>query len=170
MLTPDQVNIIRTYISTCFLKEWVLEGHYLTGKLIKELEFKVWAYTDRWIMETWGYRYGIIQDKGVPANRIPFDGTKHGGTSLYIQGLINYVSRRMGVAKDSKENLSIVFAIAHTQHKVGMQIRTFGTGTKWLTNSIINIESGLSSIVEPFIFKRFDGIVQNLIDEYNKAA
>lgn len=168
MLTPAQDNIIRSYISTCLLKEWVTEGHYLTGKMIEELEYRVQSDITRWMMEVWGYGYGAIQEKGVKAGRIPFGHGKRGDSSLYIKGLIDYVERRMGIMAGSKESLSVVFAIANKQKKVGMQIRTRGQGSGWFTKAMPVIDQGVAERTEMFIGERFDRIVDNMINEFNR--
>lgn len=103
--------------------EWMLAGHNLTGGFEKSLEVKE-TVTDKGIrIDVLGNEYGIYTSEGVTANKIPYTprrrGQGRGGTSKYIQGLVFYVQRRMGISNE-REALGIAFAIAEKHSKNGM--------------------------------------------------
>lgn len=103
--------------------EWMLAGHNLTGGFEKSLEVKE-TVTEKGIrIDVLGNEYGIYMNKGVSANKIPYTskrkGHGRGGTSKYIQGLVFYVKRRMGISNE-REALGVAFAIAEKHSVNGM--------------------------------------------------
>jgi len=144
VLSPVLIEKIKIFVTQEITKAWEAKGHNLTGSLIKELEYKA----SENIIEVLMNDYGIIQDVGVKAANVPYSGNGGGGTSKYIEGLMNYVSLRMGISKGTKENKSIAFAIAHTHKKTGIRTKERGQGSKWLTSVIGEIEIGLARIIE----------------------
>lgn len=124
-------KLIKHTITREFTQSWIKNRHKLTGKLLKDLVIDVKQSVDNIMIEVFAYKYGIIQDKGVSASKIPFSGSNgKGGKSLYIEGLTRYVEQRIGLS--GKEATSVAFAIAHKHKKTGMQIRTRGKGTQWI--------------------------------------
>lgn len=105
------------------------QGHKLTGKAADSLEKEVSLNGDEANIIITGIDYLLALNSGVPASRIPYTPNgKRGGTSLYIQGLIDFVRLRgMGDGSD-KSNKSIAFAIAH-KHKIQWSSEGFGMPT-----------------------------------------
>ena len=66
--------------------------------------------------------YMATINTGVTASRIPYSRGSGARSSQYIQGLTNYVKRRMG--KSDKEAKSIAFAIASKHKKEGMPTKS----------------------------------------------
>jgi len=95
--------------------EWRLQGHELTGAAVKQMETMVRFEINTLIIEGFIPDYMAINNEGVPANRIPYYPGSGRKTSKYIDGLIDYVKRRMG--KSDKEAKGIAFAIA-SKHKL----------------------------------------------------
>jgi hypothetical protein len=170
MLTPEQSARIREYVKQTLLSQWIAEGHYLTGKLITDLDFVVYSQVGIWTMEVHSYKYAVYMEKGVSAERIPFDGTRHKEKSLYIEGLMDYVERRMHIMKGSKENLSVAFAIAYKHHRYGMPLRTMGQGTKWLSKAYPKMEIGITQMVDSFMGYQARIILEDLVNAYEQTA
>jgi len=100
-------------------RQYRLQGHNLTGKLIASIEDKVTLTVTGAKVQVLIVDYGIIINNGTPASRIPYTpGSGRGGTSKYIQGLQNFARLRMGL--NAREALSVAFAIAKKQSKEGM--------------------------------------------------
>jgi len=100
-------------------RQYRLQGHNLTGKLIASIEDKVTLTVTGAKVQVLIVDYGVIINNGTPASRIPYTpGSGRGGTSKYIQGLQNFARLRMGL--NAREALSVAFAIAKKQSKEGM--------------------------------------------------
>ena len=100
-------------------RQYRLQGHNLTGKLIASIEEKVTLTVTGAKVQVLIVDYGVIINNGTPASRIPYTpGSGRGGTSKYIQGLQNFARLRMGL--NAREALSVAFAIAKKQSKEGM--------------------------------------------------
>ena len=144
MLTPEINAKIKAYVVQEIKKAWAAKGHNLSNSLVESLEFMI---ADTFI-DVLMNDYGVIQDEGVRASKVPFNGRGNGGTSKYIQGLMDYVERRIGIAKGTKENKAVAFAIAHTHKKTGIRTKERGKGSKWLTSVISQMEAGIANIIE----------------------
>ena len=100
---------------TVVANEWKAQGHNLTGSAIKQMETMVQFQINTLIIEGLIPDYMAINNEGVKSDRIPYYPGSGRKTSKYIDGLIDYVKRRMG--KSDKEAKGIAFAIA-SKHKL----------------------------------------------------
>jgi len=85
---------------TVVANEWRAQGHELSGSAVKQMETVVRMEINTLVID------GLVPDY-MAIN-----------TSKYIDGLIDYVKRRMG--KSDKEAKGIAFAIASKHKKEGM--------------------------------------------------
>jgi hypothetical protein len=148
-----EIEHIEHVLSEILLNEWEAQGHSMTGKVVKDIDYRVKHETDKIILSGFMYPYANIQARGVKSGKIPFSGrTGRGGTSLYIQALQNYAKARMGIA-DEKKSLSIAFAIAHTQKKEGMptsgsyKFTSTGKRTDWIEEALRKNEDRIADAV-----------------------
>jgi len=100
--------------------ELLAQGHNASGKGIQSIEAAI-ASGD--ISDLIGVilanDYLVPVDTGVSPARVPFGGIGGGGTSKYIQGLLNWADYiKPGLSE--KEKKSFVFAVAHTHKKEGI--------------------------------------------------
>lgn len=118
---------IQAWLEAELKEELTQQGHVMTGELLNSIttvsEEFVNGDTAVDVLMLERYRF---TERGVRASRIPFGGRRarqaRGGTSEYIQGLVEFVlARRM--TTDRKKALGIAFAIAHTQKKQGQPTR-----------------------------------------------
>ena len=98
--------------------EWRAQGHELSGSAVKQMETMIRFEINTLVIEGLVPNYMAINNQGVPSNRIPYYPGSGRKTSKYIDGLIDYVQRRMG--KSEKEAKGIAFAIASKHKKEGM--------------------------------------------------
>jgi hypothetical protein len=98
--------------------EWRAQGHELSGSAVKQMETLVKFEINTLVIEGLVPDYMAINNEGVPSNKIPYYPNSGRKTSKYIDGLIDYVKRRMG--KSDKEAKGIAFAIASKHKKEGM--------------------------------------------------
>jgi len=110
-------KIGKTY-ADAIKKEFIQQGHNLSGKAAKSIDYDVKPKNDGAVIIVSMLYYGNIVDKGVTPARIPFGGKPRAAKSKYIEGLRRYVQQRMKIT--GKKALSIAFAIARTQKKEGM--------------------------------------------------
>ena len=109
---------IGTLAMTVVANEWKAQGHNLTGSAVKQMETMVRMEINTLIIEGFVPDYMAINNEGVKSDRIPYYPGSGRKTSKYIDGLIDYVKRRMG--KSDKEAKGIAFAIASKHKKEGM--------------------------------------------------
>jgi hypothetical protein len=100
---------------TVVANEWRAQGHELSGSAVKQMETVIREEIATIVIEGYVPDYMAINNEGVPSNKIPYYPGSGRKTSKYIDGLIDYVKRRMG--KSDKEAKGIAFAIA-SKHKL----------------------------------------------------
>jgi hypothetical protein len=111
----DEISLLAISVVA---NEWRLQGHELSGSAVKQMDTMVRMEINTLIIEGFVPDYMAINNQGVPSNRIPYYPGSGRKTSKYIDGLIDYVQRRMG--KSEKEAKGIAFAIASKHKKEGM--------------------------------------------------
>lgn len=122
MITKSQIQSLSRYVIDRLRREWIDQGHNLSGEMVKSLEAKVSRKADGFVFAFLGNEYGDPVNTGVPSERIPYTpGRSKGGKSQYIQGLIRYAERRMNLR--GKEAVSAAFAIARKHKREGMPTR-----------------------------------------------
>lgn len=147
-------------ISELFVKQWEIQGHIMDGsKFVSELEYEIEEERDVIHIRWWGVDYGKYLNRGVQAGNIPFGRKTGAKRSKYIQGLIKYVERRMGVA--GREGVSIAFAIANAHKKEGMPTKASerfsqtGKRTGWLDEALTEGEQEIDRIITENAFSYF---------------
>jgi hypothetical protein len=108
----DEISVLAISVVA---NEWRLQGHELTGAAVKQMETMVRMEINTLIIEGFVPDYMAINNEGVKSDRIPYYPGSGRKTSKYIDGLIDYVKRRMG--KSDEEAKGIAFAIA-SKHKL----------------------------------------------------
>jgi hypothetical protein len=94
------------------------QGHHLTGALEESIKGEITAGSNQQVLTGFSLHYGGIINAGVSPARIPFSGrTGSGGTSKYIQGIIQYWMLR---GLDEKEATRAAFATAYVHMHEGM--------------------------------------------------
>jgi hypothetical protein len=103
-------------------KELQEQGHTLTGKLEKSLRVEISISLNSFVGKVYVSDYGIILDKGVKANKIPYRKGSGAKTSKYIEALTKYFQLR---GLDFKKAKGAAFATAHKQkiEREGMPTR-----------------------------------------------
>jgi hypothetical protein len=121
---------------TATIAAWELSGHSLSGAFVGSIEKRVETNPRGFRVDLLAYAYGGYLSAGVPADRVPFTPTRRGqprgGTSKYIQGLVNFVKRRLSIT-DEREALGVAFAIAHKHKKTGYPVRDGQVGSRWIS-------------------------------------
>jgi len=127
------------------------QGHVATGKGIASIEALITEQSvDRLVgvIMAEDYLIGPV-DKGVKRSRIPYTpGKSRARTSLYIQGLINWI-RTIKPSLSDQERKGFAFAIAATHKKEGMPTRgsyafsANGRRKGWIENGIVLNAEGI---------------------------
>ena len=151
-------KILFEFISLQLSQELIRRGHNLTGSLINSFEEKVRLKADTLSIDFLMLIYGRALNDGIPPERIPYSpGGSRGGTSKYIQGLIDFALKRFTL--DKKKATSIAFAIANKQKKKGYP----------LTGKIAFIDITLeanSNEIEDLISDFYEETLNLMIQEY----
>jgi hypothetical protein len=127
MSIGTDIERIEQVITEFLANEWEAQGHHMTGKIVKELEWKVKQEVDRFILTGMIYPYGFYQATGA----------KWPGKMPPIEALQGWVKSRMSIG-DDKESRSIAFAIAKSLKKSGMpspgsnRFSSTGKRTDWI--------------------------------------
>ena len=154
------------------LKTWVLQGHNINGKVVKEMDIVVEQTANKISFLFFSLPYGVYIAGGVSAEKIPFSGGgggtagifSGGGKSAYIQGLIAYAKKKLDLPDD--EAKSAAFAIANTHRKEGMpspassKFSSTGERTNWIGNTMERSEG----IIRAFMLRYMDSILSVLFD------
>ena len=148
-------NVIKREVNLA----WIKKRHKLTGGLVENMDVRIDSQDKNILIDVYMYPYGLIQDRGVQAGRIPYQRGSGAGKSLYIASLERYVEMRMGLS--GKKALSVAFAIANKQKKVGMQIRTRGRGTGWLTLAADKMMPEIDNLSMRYI----DSVVESTLEK-----
>lgn len=128
------------------------QGHKLTGRLIRSMEFKVNVKSGVAVGDVYMEHYSQFLERGVRASRIPFSGRSgRGGTSKYIQALADYFKKR-GVP--SREVLRAAFATAYKHKREGMPTRASsrfsqdsGVRTGFITRTVNESQDAIITIL-----------------------
>lgn len=98
------------------------QGHKLTGRLSDSIVFDI-SSDEKEIKGTmYAEQYAGALEFGVKAEKIPYSGRSgKGGTSLYIQGLINFFELR---GLSGREAIGAAFATAAVHKREGMPTRS----------------------------------------------
>lgn len=137
-------------------RQFILQGHRLTGKLNSSIESIVKLTSTGANIQIVLESYGIIVNNGVPASRIPYTpGAGRGGTSKYIQGLESFARLRFGLS--GKAALSAAFAIARKQSQQGMPTRgsfrfsKTGKRTGAIEAALEDVDAEIVKLTEQFL-------------------
>lgn len=102
-------------------KELVAQGHKLTGGLASDIDIEISQDGDNIQGRLLIRKYGIYIDRGIKADRIPYTrASRRGGTSKYIQGLIDFWQKRGLQTREAKR---AAFATAQAHKREGMPTR-----------------------------------------------
>jgi hypothetical protein len=178
-VTFQEIGALENIIREVLLNEWEEQGHSMTGKVVRDLEFKIEQTPDTLTLLGLMYPYANIIAAGVKASKIPFRGSKPrgqgtGGVSLFIEALKDYVRNRMEEPDDRKVT-SIAFAIAQTQRKEGMPTRgsykysSTGKRTEWVGESLEKNEDKLVESIAEWSKDRLLASMDVIIDKWQIA-
>jgi hypothetical protein len=143
-------NKIASTYANAIKKEFIQQGHNLTGKAAKSIEYETKDKAEGFEITVSMLYYGNIVDKGIKPERIPF-GKPRAAKSKYIEGLKKYVQKRMKIT--GKKALSIAFAIAKVQKKEGMSTRKSRRFSKtkqrqnFVDAAVENVDKKIDSII-----------------------
>ena len=157
LINKTDISQLEGFLKTETSKAFV--QHSLTNKLVKTLRFESEVNENKAELRMFGQNYGGFLDKGVKASDIPFSRGSGAGHSKYIEGLTRYGTLRLGLT--GKAALSFAFAVANTQKKVGMPIRTKGKGTAWFSNMVKELQIGRK--LNPIVKRKVEIKIHNEI-------
>ena len=170
------IEHLEQVISEALTSEWEAQGHKMSGRVVKEIEFKTKQTANTLILSGFMYPYANIIAAGTKPSKIPFSGGSKrgqgkGGTSLYIAALQNYVKNRMSIS-DEKKSLSIAFAIAKTQKEEGMptlnsyRYSSSGKRLDWVQEAFKNNEDKITEAISQMAFNMLSVNIDVLLNKW----
>lgn len=147
------------FVTTLLTDELIRQGHKLTGALIESFEQRVRDEGDKISIDFLMLIYGRALNDGIPPERIPYTpgGPKRGGTSKYIQGLIDFALKKFTL--DKKVATGIAFAIAKKQKEKGYPL----TGK---IHFIDNVMDANGDEIADLISLYYETVLEEIIKEH----
>lgn len=129
------------------------QGHRLTGKLEDSIDFEIEESPGEIVAKMYMENYGVFVEFGVSAGNIPYTpGNRgRGGTSQYIQALINFFELR---GLSGREAVGAAFGTATIHAREGMPTRrsarfsSTGERTGFVKTAIENQTKSISDKIE----------------------
>jgi hypothetical protein len=158
------------------VQEIEAQGHKATGKLVQSVRQETQKLLDGIGSDLSFLSYGGIVNSGVSASRVPFSiGKGRGGTSKFIQALMNWVRFKNIAGGLDKDIRRATFAIARNMKKEGIPtqgaFRFSANGRRigfidYTIDSRENwIESEIGSVTQAYIenvfWAKIEAIVKN---------
>ena len=169
-LLPDRdIKKVAQDLIVALSLELISQGHKNTGSLISSMSSKIINLGNVKELQIFMNEYGLIVNDGVKANKVPYSrGSKRGGKSRYIQGLIDFVKNK-GLASGDKEAQSIAFAIAAVHKKEGIgtnKSKRFSKNGKrkgWIDDTLKDKLDSIANQVHNVAFKSFSIEVDQIL-------
>jgi hypothetical protein len=158
MLKPDDIAILKRFITSEIETSWKKEGHLLTGAMVNDMDVQIKTMPDA-VFEGYLYKYAKYMNEGVSGDRI-----KSRYAPARIEGLMRYVKLRMGI-NDLKQSRSIAYAIATLHKQRGMPLRAV-TGTKWVNKALQKMSEKFSQKLFEVYEKDFSLQIENMFTKY----
>lgn len=158
------IEQLQQVISELLLQEWEAQGHSMSGKVVKDIEYISKQEADKLTLTGMIYPYGKYQATGAkwPNKRPP------------IAPLQNWVKARLGET-DEKKSRSIAFAIAAEFKKNGMptsnsnQYSSTGKRIQWIEDALKKGEDRIMEVIREMQWKSLNIAMDALTDKWNKA-
>ncbi len=171
----SQLNNLGDMIVDALIDEFVQQGHSNTGEFVKSIVREVEGFADGLALNISFAKYGIYQDKGVSASKIPFTMGSGAGQSKYIDALTTWVLQR-GIVTSQKQAKSMAFAIAKKHKKEGMPTKGAfayslnGRRTGFFTDTMSSLESEIEETLTDIFSEQIKAILYNAIDDVQKKV
>jgi len=151
-------QILSNFVFKQLTEELIRQGHKLTGSLINSFEVQVREHGDSIDYDFMMLNYGLSLNDGIKPSRIPYTigGPPRGGTSKYIQGLIEFAKKRFFA--NQKRATQIAFAIARKQKEKGYPL----TGKIGFINNVLEADK---DIITKLISDYYEASIELLIEE-----
>lgn len=174
VLTDKHIAGLKAMLNKALLDEWKAQGHHMTGAVVQRIEYEVERTFGAFAIVGRMPAYGGYIQEGVQAGNIPFAPGSGAGKSKYIEGLMAYVEKRMGIS-DLQTKKSVAFAIAHTQKREGMPTRgsyqysNTGQRTNWINIALDKNQSKIGLYIRQFYRQYLQTEFTELITTYGKT-
>lgn len=164
----QKLELIAMRIKENLKKEIKLRGHSLTGELENSISYEVENAVNS-IAFVFSYNdYGRIVNNGVKPSKIPYSGRSgRGGTSKYIEALIEYGKKR-GIAESEAKGFA--FAVAAKQKKEGMSTKASrrfsknGKRNAWQDSVLAEIEKQIPVLIDKYLFNELELVINTQFD------
>ena len=168
----EQIQLTINKAARIVIKNIKLQGFVDTGRLIDSVKGGVEDLGNITRAFITMNDYGFILNEGVKPENVPFTpGSHRGGTSKYIQALINWARRKFGLSL--RQAVGRAFAIANIHKKQGIasrnSIRFSRTGKRkgFLNEAVKEIEATIGITLRKNIG---NGVFSSLLNEFRNGG
>lgn len=165
-LLQSKVQEILEFVRQELINEYEEQGHRMTGALADQMRVEITKLSDGVMGVIWINDYYKYLDKGVAANRIPFNPGSGKKRSQYIEGLIQFFRIKLGL--DGDEAKSAAFATAWKQKEEGMPTRGSyafsknGRRTDFFTGTILRTQKAIQEGIEQLYIGAMNSVIHEL--------
>lgn len=158
----SDIEHLEQVLTEALMNEWEAQGHSMSGKLIKDIEYKTKQTAEVLTLTGYVYPYGIFQSHGAKWNN----------KGPPIAPLQRFVQLRMGIS-DEKKSKSIAFAIATNLKKQGlptsggMRFSKTGKRDKFIDEAFKRDEDKITEAVSQMAAGMLNIQIDTLIDKWN---
>lgn len=150
------------------------QGHKMTGDLYNSIKYEIRSEASKVIIDYSFLDYGMVQNYGIKADRIPYSPGSGAKKSKYIDGLVKFVQNRMG--KSGKEAERIAFAIARKHKSEGMPTKASydtkysknGRRLNWIGEGIAEATPKVNEAISKYFPMVIDSIMISAFAEISK--
>ena len=176
MTQEEALNTLSSEVAEIVLisvkAELEAQGHKMTGDLYNSIKYEIRSEASKVIIDYSFLDYGMVQNYGIKADRIPFSAGSGAKKSKYIDGLVKFVQNRMG--KSGKEAERIAFAIARKHKTEGMPTKGStkfsknGRRTNWINEGIAEATPKVNEAISKYFPMVIDSIMISAFAEISK--
>ena len=176
MTQEEALNTLSSEVAEIVLisvkAELEAQGHKMTGDLYNSIKYEIRSEASKVIIDYSFLDYGMVQNYGIKASRIPYSAGSGAKKSKYIDGLIKFVEYRMN--KSGKEAERIAFAIARKHKTEGMptgnsfKFSKNGRRTNWIGEGIAEATPKVNEAISKYFPMVIDSIMISAFAEISK--
>lgn len=173
ILIERALKQILEFVKSEIQKELAEQGHRATGKLIDSIEIRIEKISGNYRGSIYIEDYGFILDKGVAANKVPYNPNSGAKSSRYIEALKKWIAVvKPGLSE--RNRTSFAFAIAKTAKKEGHPTRgsyAFSKNSRrkeWAKYAIDKNEKKIEGMLN--LGQSIAALVDNFVTNYQKIV
>jgi hypothetical protein len=167
------LNKVGRFFLDALRAELINQGHEVTGRLIRELRYKIEKSANEVTLNIYMDKYGIYVNNGVLGAKIPYNRGSGAKKSMYIDALIGWIEQK-GLESGDRDIKNFAFAIANKHKKEGMptgsssRFSRNGRRTGFIDSVIRENNQEVETLIETEAGEAVEVFFDNLVRNANK--